>query len=84
MINEWIEKIRYFAPELFSEEDRLKNLRLMTGYMYLHPACKCLPFAGENPDKYDALVAFLNGSPQSIHRPSLILSIVSILLRIFS
>ncbi len=45
----------------FPEEDRLKNLRLMTGYMYMHPACKCLPFIGDNPDKYDNLVSFLNG-----------------------
>ncbi len=44
----------------FADEDRLKNLRLMTAYMYMHPGRKCLPFAGETPDKFDSLLAFLN------------------------
>lgn len=45
----------------FSEEDRLKNLRLITSYMYMHPGRKCLPFTGEMPDRFDTLLSFLNG-----------------------
>lgn len=40
MINEWIEKIRYFAPELFSEEDRLIFLIVMTMIVIL-PVLLC-------------------------------------------
>ena len=45
----------------FSDTDRLKNLRLLTAYMYMHPGRKCLPFAGETPEKFDELISFLNG-----------------------
>ena len=44
----------------FSEADRLKNVRLLTAYIYMHPGRKCLPFVKDNPDKFDALLAFLN------------------------
>jgi glycopeptide antibiotics resistance protein len=40
MINEWIEKIRYFAPELFSEEDRLIFMVVMTMIVIL-PVLLC-------------------------------------------
>ncbi|MCR5278076.1 MAG: alpha amylase C-terminal domain-containing protein [Lachnospiraceae bacterium] len=44
----------------FNETDRLKNVRLLTAYMYMHPGRKCLPFYGDNPDKFDLLVSWLN------------------------
>ena len=43
-----------------SEEDKLKNLRLLLSFVYLMPGRKCLPLLKDADDKLINLVSFLN------------------------